>query len=107
MAYVTSKADGYFNEAGVLSTVAGQNFGAASCIIKNTVMLGNGAIFSAAKLYMSTTTGAIGIDEGLPATLVLGGASTLKFVSVGSVVQPVVPAIGANSTSPSIPSGQH
>ncbi len=110
MAAVTSLADGYWNEAGVLSTAAAQNFAALSCIIKHVVMLGNGGTFSAAHLYCSSPTGfvgSIGVPEGPNAGLYVGGAVSAKFCSVGSVTNTVVPAIGAASTAKSIPTGQH
>lgn len=110
MAAVTSLADGYWNEAGVLSATAAQNFAAVSCIIKHVVMLGNGGTFSAAALYTSSPTGfagSIGVPEGTNDGLYVGKAFKANFCSVGSVTNTVVPAIGAASTAKSIPTGQH
>jgi hypothetical protein len=107
MAAVHSLKDGYFNETGVMNSAITV---ALSAIFYHTVMIGNGAVLSAAKVFCSQAggfNGCIGVPEGVTNSLYVANASTLKFCSVGSVVQPTVPAIGANSTSPSIPAGQH
>lgn len=121
MALVKSLADGYVTESGVMSatpTVSGIyiKLGVASALINHLVVVPAGKVLLASSITFSckgdsvalgtSGTGSLGIEPGLAGQVVAGGPLTaagkkLRFVSVGSVIQPT-----AGRSGRSLPAGR-